>query len=307
MANSRPILIYHAIFAFAVVFDAVSWWDALLTQNIIQAGSLVLFNLMLVAYTIIQYFQHKGLMDGMTDSTMDHFITESKPLEFALIAAVSTVSVILIALAYPIHNLFSWGFYERLGADVQIRRLNLNYLFLMTLLKLDFFFFISYTVSMVTLVLTHHRLGDTLRIAITLPLSIIIIALGFFGVMRENKPASLAFFVGLVLGIAYLIFEVIFKTLQMGQLDDPYVNSRPFLYFFEAVLLILILLTLGYGIRCYRNYNRGLREAHRQSIRIPAHMAQAGEQGFGSDSGRRRLLNRPQFQDIRPLSNVEID
>ncbi|KAJ1928250.1 hypothetical protein IWQ60_002230 [Tieghemiomyces parasiticus] len=309
MMKSRPVLIYHAIFAASVVFDVAAWWDALLHSNLFLAGSMILFNGMLILYSVIQYFQHRSLMT-LSDDTHDFTMTSS-PLEFGLIATVSTVTVALIAVAYPLYRLFAWSFYEKLGADLQLRRMNLQHGFLLTLLKLDLFFFISYAVQLATLVLTVRDVGNILRISITLPGSLIVLGLGFYGLLYEKRGAMYGFLVGLVLGLAYILFELIYMAAHHSTVDDPYANSRYFLYFFTVILIVLIILSLTWGILCLRNVGRGLLQARREAKQSPL-AAPPAYHGFKTESEAdplRPMGGRPtpNFAELRPLSNIEID
>ncbi|RKP39194.1 hypothetical protein BJ085DRAFT_19320 [Dimargaris cristalligena] len=302
MSKSKPILVYHAVFAFAVVYSVVSWWDALVQQNIFQVFSLVAFNLMLIMYSVIQSFQHSHL--SMTD--MDHimndhgvgYVYNTREFELGLTAMVSFCSFCLLVLAYPLYRSFAWGFYQRLGADVRIRSMNVHHLVLIMLLKLDFFFFTSYAIQMVTLLLTFDSTGTILRVALGLPLSILVILLGYFGVNRENRAVTYAYLTGLVIGLAYIVFELAYMIHSEEHADDPYVNSRKFLYFFSVILILLIIASFSYGVLCLRNFNRGLKEARAES-----------SQEFESLPTSKRWTGRPTSAQaaMRPISNVEID
>ncbi|KAJ1964276.1 hypothetical protein IWQ62_002978, partial [Dispira parvispora] len=199
--NSRPILVYHGIFIFAVLFDVVAWWDALMRQNVFQSGALVLFNMMCIAYSVIQSFQH-GNLDSDSQDMMGHggmemvmnmsssdlgITINTRNLEIVMISITSAVTAFLVAVAYPLYRQFSWQFYEQLGADKQLRLMNFEYLALNTLLKMDTFFFLSYAVQLVSLVLRARSAGTIVRAVVCIPVSILIIALGFFGARRENR------------------------------------------------------------------------------------------------------------------------
>ncbi|KAJ1660918.1 hypothetical protein IWQ61_000222 [Dispira simplex] len=271
--SSRPILVYHGIFIFAVLFDVTAWWDALVHQNLFQSGVLILFNMMCIAYSVIQSYQHGNLENGghdmmemmgyndmdMNMSSSDLGITiNTRNLEIVMIAITSAVTAFLIAVAYSLYRQISWQFYEQLGADKQLRRMNFEYLALNTLLKMDTFFFLSYTVQLVSLVLRTRSTGTIIRAALCIPVSIIIIALGFVGARRENRRVMLMFIGGLLLGMGYMLFELIYMSNHQDDVDNPYEKSSDFLYFFSVVTIVLVLLSFYYAFRCYRNFGQGL-------------------------------------------------
>ncbi|KAJ1967287.1 hypothetical protein IWQ62_001953 [Dispira parvispora] len=290
----KPTLVYNGIFMFAVLFDVVAWWDALMHQNVFQAGVLILFNMMCIAYSVIQAYGNGSLRsrspfgsikyEEAAEALIDEFELIRTPgfkelaeiskmtvknnigyLELTMITVTSAVTLFLMVVAYPLYRQTAWQFYERLGADKQLRRMNFEYLTLNSLLKLDTFFFLSYTVQMISLVLRDSNAGTTVRAMLCIPISVIIISLGFVGARWENRKVMLVFIGGLVLGMGYMLFELIHMSLYQGKSVNPYEFSSDFLYFFSAATMVLVLLSLYYAFRCYRNFGKGLHLARAYS------------------------------------------
>jgi hypothetical protein len=77
----------------------------------------------------------------------------------------------------------------------------------MCLLKFDYFFLIGFSIQLVLLVPTVGAVEKTLTI-VALPVTFLLLIVGYYGVRRENKPLVSAFMVGLLSGSSYFIYKV---------------------------------------------------------------------------------------------------
>lgn len=118
-----------------------------------------------------------------------------------------------------------------------------GYEILITLLKFDVFFFVAYAIQKFTLVDTSDRTivatfsnGRTLArqqllIGLAIPGSIILLALAFFGVMKENRPTTVFVMISLVAAEAFFIYELHYLHRPVNQ--PRFVNSAKYLTFFS--------------------------------------------------------------------------
>ncbi|KAG0263947.1 hypothetical protein BGZ95_003687, partial [Linnemannia exigua] len=130
-------------------------------------------------------------------------------------------------LTWRLYSEFGWLVFQKLGADVSLRKMMKEYRLLFTLLKLDAFFFFGYAIQVAALTDKHWQKGLE-EIAFAIPLSGIIILLGFCALRNENKVTMGGFISCLGLLIAYMIYRLValYQTLTGDASTDPYFFSR---------------------------------------------------------------------------------
>lgn len=118
-----------------------------------------------------------------------------------------------------------------------------GYEILITLLKFDVFFFVAYGIQMFTLVDTTDRTvittfsnGRTLArqqllIGLAMPASIILLALAFFGVMKENRIATVFVMTCLVAAEPYFVYALFY--IHNPDNRRRFTNSAKYLTFFS--------------------------------------------------------------------------
>lgn len=116
------------------------------------------------------------------------------------------------------------------------------YEILITLLKFDVFFFVGFAIQMFTLVGTtdHTYIGTIggrevyrqhLLVGLSIPASVILLALAFFGVMKEKKIVSIFVIFCLAAAEPYFIYQLVY--LHLPQHQDKFQASRKYLTFFS--------------------------------------------------------------------------
>ncbi|RUP51349.1 hypothetical protein BC936DRAFT_148632 [Jimgerdemannia flammicorona] len=80
--------------------------------------------------------------------------------------------------------------YKDLGADIEIRRMYQNHLCLLTLLKLDIFFFVGYAIQLITL-MPGGGSNSIIEFTIAIPISVLMLVFGFRGVSIIGVGMSL--------------------------------------------------------------------------------------------------------------------
>ncbi|KAG9306075.1 hypothetical protein G9A89_015979 [Geosiphon pyriformis] len=265
-------LIYHSIFIFSLAFQILLVVDALWRRNTIQTASLIAFNLLSLAYAGIQLFQHKILEDIGTDSSkwtpkdpdefQDreeaklHFLHRVRPLEYTVIGLVTAYSVVFSYLTYKLTIQFGWDNYKTYSADIRIRDAYIALNILQTLIKLDFFFILSYAVQLIP----SRQIGY--QESITETVLIFVIGISMLGVAwyagrREQKYAMLSIIIILAVSTVYLIYRCIRVNMKRDPDNDPYLFTRRFLTFFLLTTLGLVIATISYATICFKNFWRG--------------------------------------------------
>lgn len=214
---------------------------------------------------------------------------------------VGITEVTYLATFYWIFSDFGWRVFKQLGADRRIKRAYATYQVFLCILKFDGFFFVAFSLQLVLLVLQQN---DTeVRSALSpkpkaeaeltpmqrwltvaaLPVTIIILLMGYFAVRRENNSLFWAFFGGCLVGAAYFVYKVPFFTLIDELAADPLPSQLIQIYknratdyqlvfksltVFASLCFAALLCTCIVGGLCYRNFDKGLRY-HRQSITAP--------------------------------------
>ncbi|KAF8932208.1 hypothetical protein EDD21DRAFT_384539 [Dissophora ornata] len=258
-ALSTPNVIYPALYILAIISLFSLCADAMYHRNQIQVVAFTLFNFLCFTYGIIQ-----TVYDWQAIGT-------GGPLKAFNVAITVTTGVCTIFLAFAAWKLaavFGWELYRFLGADLHMRKMHKGYEILITLLKFDVFFFVAYAVQMFTLVDTTDKTiiatfsdGRTLArqqllIGLSIPAAIILLALSFFGVMKENKIATVFVMLCLTAVEPFFVYELVY--LHLPQNKNRFINSMKYLTFFIAVTMVLVLMTLFFMIYCFRNFGKGL-------------------------------------------------
>ncbi|KAI7864737.1 hypothetical protein BDF14DRAFT_1731620 [Spinellus fusiger] len=272
-ANAQSLLVYFVLFIIAQVFTVVLVVDAIYQKNTIQLIALVAFELGMSAYSVIQYHQSTTLFDANDSNgqlALKHLgaaYHASTWAEVTQICLMSVNSIVFTFLAYKLYLEFGWHIYKKIGADLAMRDRYKMYQIFMMLLKLDFFFFLSFSVQYLALMIvawwpdattedTWRTLVQELVEHITLSciVSILMLGLAYWGLRREKK-VLMYWFIGLALAsMGYFVFMVVQITLD----PDRFLGSRAFLTFFLCVNMVLILVSVPVSIVCLRNFNHGL-------------------------------------------------
>jgi hypothetical protein len=125
----------------------------------------------------------------------------------------------------------------------------------MMLLKMDFFFFLTFASQFIFLVLRPDDRELTWTI-ILIPMSVFSILLASFATRKESRFLMSLFSLFSLTGIIYFGFKL-FRFYDPTQ-RHKYVNYVKFLTFSGSVCLFLTIATFVFSLRCMRNFNKGL-------------------------------------------------
>ncbi|KAG9326446.1 hypothetical protein KVV02_001625 [Mortierella alpina] len=268
VSSFRSLTVYYSIFILAKAFSVALLWDAAIHKNSLQLVAFTIFEWCTVSYSGLQIWQHDQLVRDIGVPVED-LVALGDPLTRALlflqlaiqIAACLGITLLTSKLYYE----FGWLVFQKLGADVSLRKMMKEYRLLFTILKLDAFFFIGYAILVATLTGKNWKMG-LIDMAFAVPLSCIIILLGYYAMRHENKVIMGGFIACLGLLIAYMIFRIValYQVMTGDPTTDPYFYSRKTMTVFAALTLLMTQLALVYAIVMLYNFNRGLKEAMRQ-------------------------------------------
>ncbi|KAG9064621.1 hypothetical protein KI688_002879 [Linnemannia hyalina] len=264
----RPLTVYYSIFILAEIFAVGLLWDAAIHKNSLQLVAFTLFEWCMVSYSGLQIWQHDQLikdiripaevLKGLGDRTTQMILFSQLGVQIAACLGITL-------LTWRLYSEFGWLVFQKLGADVSLRKMMKEYRLLFTLLKLDAFFFLGYAIQVAALTDMHWQKGLA-EIAFAIPLSCIIILLGFCALRNENKVTMGGFISCLGLLIAYMIYRLValYQTLTGNASTDPYFFSRKTMTVFATLTLFVTVLALVYAVVMLYNFNKGLKEAMQQ-------------------------------------------
>ncbi|KAG0308321.1 hypothetical protein BGZ97_000094 [Linnemannia gamsii] len=207
-----------------------------------------------------------------------------------------------------------------------MRKMHKAYEVLITILKFDVFFFVGFAIQMFTLVGTsdHTFIGTIagrevyrqhLLVGLSIPASVILLALAFFGVMREKKIVSIFVICCLAAVEPYFIYQLV--VLHLPRNKGRFQSSRNYLTFFISVTLVLVLITLFFMLYCYRNYGKGLLISKKSRIITPKKPFEIDEDPVecepsipmeysnGDDGATQNLMAYPALKKIQETYHIK--
>ncbi|KAI9315233.1 hypothetical protein BX666DRAFT_1960563 [Dichotomocladium elegans] len=250
----QGIPVYLMIFIVCQLYQIAIAWDAVRMQNTIQVIAFFLLNLCCFMYGSFQFQQISAALAGTPALAGLKVLIDR--LLVANVVVIGLCEALYVYIGILLYKEFGWQIYEKIGADPTIRNMYLWYQILLTILKVDMFFFLGYSIQYLVLVLQSGDVEFPLTV-IALPLTCLFLILAVYAVRHESKPLAMIFFLGSAAGCAYFIFKIarIFDPTQA----DKYRNIKNFLTFFASVSLALLLLTVANIAICWSNFNRGLK------------------------------------------------
>ncbi|KAI0034928.1 hypothetical protein K488DRAFT_83530 [Vararia minispora EC-137] len=252
---ARKMPVYLAIFCLAHIWQFVLAIDAVYARNTLQFIALALFNAAFLAYAIIQSSEIHATLSGVTDSNGFSHIPVNILLNISPVV-IGISELVYVGLGYKIYTEFGWKVYKFLGADRQIKRMFAHYQIFQCLVKFDLFFWISFCVQFVGLILPKSDWEYYLTI-IALPLSIVLVIEGYLAARYENKWMMVSFLTGCSGGLVYFTYKFVKVQIQskQPQFQDVYQSLTTF----SLISIILLIVTIAYAVIVWRNFGRGLK------------------------------------------------
>ncbi|KAF9930408.1 hypothetical protein FBU30_000539 [Linnemannia zychae] len=314
---STPKTIYPVVYIFAIISLFTLCVDAMYHHNQIQVVAFTFFNVLCCTYGIVQ---------TLSDWTAEGVTYQLKAFNLAISVTMGVSCIFLILCAFKLARVFGWEMFRFLGADLKMRKMHKAYEILITLLKFDVFFFVGFAIQMFTLAgTTDHTFMFTigsrqvyrqhLFVGLSIPASILLLALAFYGVMKENKIVSVFVIFCLAASEPYFIYQLV--VLHMPKNQEAFRYSRKYLTFFISVTLVLVLITLFFMMYCYRNYGKGLLYSEKSRIVTPRRPFEIDEDPIesvpsipmeysnGDDGATQNLMAYPALKKIQETYHIK--
>lgn len=270
--NYFTILINSSISVVGSIFALVLCWDSVVNKNVFQILAFTAFNFVLLVYSVFELTEYAQLWQlfitspapsniRFAEADLNYLNMEHRILRLSLCAITGFASVSYIALSWECYLEFRWTNFKRIGANIQMQKMYKEKLKLLTLLKLDTFFFIAYLVQSAVIAVPINPdsiVNSWLRIFIGIPLSVLMVSIAVYAEKQEKKYLMIFFLIMLFSSAIYLLTEL---TLIIKAI---YQFSR--LNFYIVVTVVFTIFTLIQGLICLRQYGRGLR-AHLEKYR----------------------------------------
>jgi len=242
--------IYVAIFAAAHLFQTILAVDAIINKNTIQIIALCVFNLMFLVYSVMQIQEVKTAFQriGNPDPSVPTIVS-------IVPIMIGITEIIYCFLSWKIFKEFGWVIFKNLGADRRIRKMFLQYQVFICVCKFDVFFFFSFSMQFVLLVLKQDDIERWLTVAAA-PVTLVLLVAGYYAARREIKWLMIVFMAGCVAGAAYFGFKLFRIYQDKGGL---YSLVRKSLTVFSAISLLLLAFTICQSVVVFRNFGKGLR------------------------------------------------
>ncbi|GAA5895031.1 uncharacterized protein JCM6883_002294 [Sporobolomyces salmoneus] len=268
--NEKSVLpVYLGLFVLAHVVQLVLAFDALVAKNTIQVLALLIFNTLFVVYAAVQVrfdlllqtsgnqFRRLKEFDSVQINEIRELIDGSvlRILVWFIPGMISLTEVIYLSVIFQIYKEFGWSIFKRIGADRRIKRCFLWFQVYLCMLKFDYFFFIAFSLQLVFLVPTQTDAERWLTIA-ALPVTLLVLILGYFAVKREHKAWFYVFSGGCVLGVVYFVYKLFIISRDR---DTDYKLVFKSLTTFASFSLAALLWTSVSALVCFKNFGRGLK------------------------------------------------
>ncbi|KAG2037230.1 hypothetical protein BDR03DRAFT_934107 [Suillus americanus] len=250
---------YLALFILAEIFELIMAFDALRLRNIIQLMGIVLFHGALIVFSALQV--HETNPDCVTNPN-DLW----DKVERFLIVAPCIVAASWFFLMFWIKQLyaeFGWVIFHVVGANPKFKSMYQFYQIFLCLLKFDFFCFVGVTMQLLIVVLSKDSAEFGVTIA-AIPVVLLLLA-GCARAVKHEVKWLMAISLALMLPAMSYLYKL--DRFYAPSTASQYVSTRATLTVFTVVAFLLLSATLAIGIKCFRDFDKGLHEskAHGQS------------------------------------------
>ncbi|KAJ3175035.1 hypothetical protein HK101_010775, partial [Irineochytrium annulatum] len=273
--GDRAITVYEGLFILSQFFQLYLAVDAIINSSKIQLVSQTVFNASVVWYSVLQYTEGAKLTQYATDLQKqvladNHFIDHrSATAEIAVIVLSFIFFAVWLFVSSKLYSVFGWSIFKELGADVSVRERLKTFQIYVTLLKLDVFFFVCFTIQYAIVVVYANKdaVGYTQTTfffysVVSPVLAVIMLITAYYAVLKENRPLmffNFAAFLGVVGYLAWIAMRI--NNGSLAGAGFTYQTTKLSLTLFVVITLIMALGTFVVAIMTYLNFGKGLMNA----------------------------------------------
>ncbi|KAJ2107060.1 hypothetical protein GGI16_001680 [Coemansia sp. S142-1] len=255
-SSDKGVAIYFLLLVIASLFGLFLMVGGVMNGDTIQIIGFCLFNLFAMTLAIFRFYQVRTWIQA------DIFVGFKvypmvKDIMVASIGVMAGMTAVFGILAYLLYIAFGWEIYKRVGADLKIRRMYVNYRTLVFLLKIDFFVFLGFAVSYIILVLKSSDPEFGITVAFV-PVTLSVLVLAFWGLRRESVATMWTFIFLLCGSTAYFVYKC--ARMYDPKQEAKFLTQRPMMTYYTVISLVVISATLHQAVSCLANFGYGLKE-----------------------------------------------
>lgn len=271
--TSRTIPTYLAIYIFAFVFQLWLAFFACGKRNMFQIFALVIFNFAFLIYSAIQIKEFHNVIFGNAPNNQGVFKTTSRlstsapgyqqnrddfwhhllGFVIAVPCVIAVGQLVYLVSVFFLYKSFGWDIYQRLGADMRIKRQFIAYQTFVVLLTYDWFFFGGFTVQLLILYVDTSDWSFWVTVA-ALPVTVGGLLAAGYAVRHELRWLMYAFDVCVVAAVTYFCYY--FWKISGSDERFQFQNDRITLGIFAAVSLLLLLATFANACVCHYYFGK---------------------------------------------------
>lgn len=276
-ANYKTVPCYLALFALAELFELFMAFDALRLRNIIQLFGILIFHACLAVFAGLQIHQTRTALVNLSDSTCaTAFVYEQcgtsgslwmkiRPLLIAAPAIIGAAWFVMLFFVKQLYGEFGWAIFHVVGANPKMKTMYQWYQIMICLLKFDFFFFSGITIQLLIIVLQRNSAEFGVTVA-AIPVVLILLILCGLAVQREIKSVMTTSLVLMLASLSYFIYKLV--RFYSPASAPQYKTTRATLTTFTIIAFLLLLSTFAVGLRCFSDFDRGLRSSKEHSVPV---------------------------------------
>ncbi|KAF5331136.1 hypothetical protein D9619_005568 [Psilocybe cf. subviscida] len=292
LTQYKTVPCYLALFALGELFELFMAFDALRLRNIIQLFGILIFHACLAVFAGLQIHQTRSALVTMNDAACAaNFVYEKcgtsgslwmkiKPLLIAAPCIIGASWFVMLFFVKKLYEEFGWAIFHVVGANPKMKTMYQWYQIMICLLKFDFFFFSGVTMQLLIIVLQRNSAEFGITVA-AIPIVLILLILCGIAVQREIKfvmtvslvmmLASLSYFrmlASLIQDSLCANLSIVYKLVRFYSpvSASQYVTTRATLTTFTIIAFLLLLATFAVGLRCFSDFDRGLRNSKEHSV-----------------------------------------
>jgi len=268
----KTIPCYLALFGLAEIFELLMALDALQLRNIIQLVGILLFQVGLIVFSVLQVHEAHtalvpkddtcttGYIQDLCDGSLWHRV---EPFLIVVPCIIAASWCVMLFFVRELFGEFGWAVFHVTGANPVMKTMYQWYQIMICLLKFDFFCFAGVTMQLLILVLQENSAEFGLTIA-AIPVVLFLLIGAGLAVKREIKWLMTISLIVMLASETYFIYKLV--RFYQPSSEGEYVSTRATLTTFTIIAFLLLFATFAVGLRCFADFDKGLIEAKMRDV-----------------------------------------